>query len=75
VVNVFPNVFYVQKPFPAIYTIFIWSHQKCKRGVLLCAEFLFTLLTNVPSAGKIKVTEFNSTESTKVCDETVVVQK
>jgi hypothetical protein len=25
----------VHKPFPAIYTIFTWSLQKCKRGVLL----------------------------------------
>jgi hypothetical protein len=35
VFNVFPNVLCVQKPFPAIYTIFTWSLQKFKRGVLL----------------------------------------
>jgi hypothetical protein len=39
--NVFPNVLCVNKPLPAIYTILIWSLQKCKRGVIL--HFLQTL--------------------------------
>jgi hypothetical protein len=32
---VFPNVLCVHKHFPVVYTIFTWSLQKCKTGVLL----------------------------------------
>jgi hypothetical protein len=35
VFNVFPNVLYTCKPFHTIYTIFTWSLQKFKRGILL----------------------------------------
>jgi hypothetical protein len=29
------SYFFLQTPFPTIYTIFTWSLKKCKRGVLL----------------------------------------